>query len=208
MKRPVLYCGLLAGAATLLAANRSDAAVGLIFTDNDSTPTSTSVAAGAIFPFSVKLTESSASDAVNGVSYRIHSSTSGVFEFLSRNSSPPGGLFTFYNGKSDAQLTPYILNVANDGSDLGAGTTSGNNIAGPATSEVADFSFEVLPGTPAGIYTLSFTNTSYSNGSTSSPAFDTLGTFTVSVPEPASIALFGIFAAGMTMRRNRGATGT
>ena len=205
MNRSVRYGGLLAGAATLLGVAHTNAAVGLVFTDNDSTPTSTAVAAGATIPFSVKLTESSASDAVNGVSYRIHSSANGVFEFLTRNSSPAGGQFTFYNGNSDAYFDshPYVLNAVNDGSDLGAGTTSGNNVSGPATYEVADFTFEVLPGTPAGVYTLSFTNSSYSNGGSGSPAFDSLGTFTVSVPEPTSVALMGVFAAGLAMRPSR-----
>ena len=175
----------------LAVCNKTFASVGLIFTDNDSTPNQTTASPGGVFPFSVKLSETLTSEQISGVDYQILASTSGVFEFLHRNSQAAGNAFSSPNGQSDSQLLPIVLNPSN-GTDLGTSTGSGLGIAGPGTFEVSDFSFEVLPGTPAGIYTLSFAATSdsgpppnYSTGS-----FNSLGTFavTVSVPEPVSVA--------------------
>src|ERR1700722_1503978 len=142
MKRTSRHFALLIGAATLCASTRADAAVGLAFSDNDNTPTSTNVVPGMQFPVSVKLTETVAGDQVSGVDYQIHASTNGVIEFISRNSQVAGSSFTFDNGDTDAQLTPIVLSP-NNGTDLGTSTSSGLAVAGPNTYELSDYVFQV-----------------------------------------------------------------
>ena len=185
----------------------TQAAVSLSLTDNDSTPNSTTVAPGATFPISAKLTETLTTEQISGVDYQIQASTNGYFKFLSRNSQVSGSLFTSANGFSDAQLTPVVLSP-NNGTDLGTSTASGNGAAGPNTYELADFSFQVLPTTPTGVYTLSFIDTSYSGPPPSYTSnvygsFTTLGTFTVTVavPEPASTSLLALATARLALRR-------
>ena len=180
---------LIPSGASLLLVQAVNAAVSLNFTNGGTQPALTSVAAGGTFSFSVKMTESSPSDQISGVDYQIHASTNGVFEFLSRNSQVTGSQFTYDNGSSDSSLTTQVLNP-NNGTDLGTSTATGLAVSGPNTYEISDFSFEVLPGTPKGVYTLSFINADtsgpppgYANGN-----FNSLGTYTVFVP---SLPLLG-----------------
>ena len=204
MKRTLLTCGVFAGTLSLVAIHASRGSVGLIFTDNDATPTAANVGSGGTFLLSAKLTESLPTDQVSGVDYQIQSSNNGVFEFLSRNSQVAGSNFTVPNGLSDAALMPIVLNPIN-GTDLGTSTNSGLAVSGAGIYELADFSFEVLPGTPAGTYTLSFVST----GTSGPPpgyavgSFDTLGTFAVTVPEPVSMCLLGVPGMGLLLRRQK-----
>ena len=176
---------IIAAASILFIVHSSIASVGLLFTNGTSSYNSANVSPGASFGFSVKVTETAASDQISGVDYQIHASTSGVFEFLSRNSQVSGSSFTYSNGSSDSALTAVVLNP-NNGTDLGTSTSTGAAIAGPGTYEISDFSFEVLPSAPKGIYTLSFASTDTAGAPPSYPVgnFSTLGTYTVFVPGP------------------------
>ena len=170
MKATFPRAASIAGLALFGFARRSDAAVGLIFTNVGATTSAATVAPGATFNFSVSVTESAPTDKVTGADYEISSTTPGIVEFLSRNSS--SGLFSSPNGSSDATLnsgpySPRILNPTN-GTDLGTSLTNPSaTLAGPVTSDMADYSFEVLPATPPGIYTLNFAG----YGGSPSPTF-------------------------------------
>ena len=138
---------------------RSGATVSLVFTNVGAITSVATVAPGGTFNFSVDVNQTAASDKVTGADYEISSSTPGVVQFLSRNSS--AGLFSSNNGYSDSYLnagpySPHVLNPTN-GTDLGTSlTNSSASVAGPASSDLSDFSFQVLPATTPGIYTLNF----------------------------------------------------
>ncbi len=214
MHRTCPCFGILGGVAALMCVSQATAAVSLGFTNVGTSLTSATVAAGATFSFSVKLTETLSTDQVLGVDYRISSSTNNVFKFLSRNSAVAGEQFTFANGLTDSQLlsqaqSQQILLNPDNGTDLGTSTGSGLTVSGPNTYEVADFSFEVLPNTPSGTYTLSFSSPDYIGGPPTDPTVilsgSSLGTYAVTVPEPASVvmALPGIAAAALFLRRRK-----
>ena len=179
--RPILA----AVSVSLLPASLLVGSTSLNFTNGTSSSNSASVAPGGIFAFSVKMIETASSDQVSGVDYQIRASNNAVFEFLSRNSQVSGSTFTYANGFADSSLSTVVLNP-NNGTNLGTSTSSGAAVAGPGTYEISDFSFEVLPGTPTGVYTLSFANTDTSGAAPSYAvgSFAALGTYTVFVPGP------------------------
>jgi hypothetical protein len=184
----------------------------LNFTNVGATSSIIAVVPGGTFNFSVNLVETSSTDQVSGADYQISASASNVVEFLTRNSSV--GQFSSPNGFSDAYLnsssySPHVLSPSN-GTDLGTSLANPSAyVTGPATYDLSDYSFKVLPGAPLGSYTLSFINADYLGAP---PNYNTtpltpVATFTfivgTSVPEPATACLAILAGAGLAARRRR-----
>ena len=188
----------------------SQAAVTLSFSNVGLTTAVATVPPGGVFTFSVNLVETAAGDKATGADYQVQASTSNVVEFLKRDSSV--GQFPSPNGYSDAYLnsssySPHVLSPLN-GTDLGTSLDDPSaSVSGPGTSDLSDYSFKVLPGTPLGTYTLSFADADYTGAP---PTFNTVpltptATFTfnvgTSVPEPAAACLATLAAASLAFRR-------
>ncbi len=200
----------------LLCAATASASVFTTFTDNDATPTSTTVAAGGTFPVTVLLTSTStaSSDQVQGVDYYLRASTSLIFTIASRNTQTDGSPFGFTLA-SDSSVSKAAagpgLNPKN-GTDLGGSLT---NVSDPnvmnQTVTVADFVLSVASNAIPGVYTVQLVGpsagTGYTDGSGNDQAFSSTGVFTVNVtaaPEPGMAAVWLAAATGLGLRRRRG----
>ena len=211
MSRRSVQRGTLAGAAValpLLGAAAAPGAVSLNFSDGDATPASTAVAAGVTFPVSVVLTESATADRVSGFDYRLQVNAAGSGDFRIMSRATTTSLFTPEAPDASAAVAPVTLSPTSGTTDYGADRNGQADLAGVNTYDTADYTIRVLPGTPNGVYTLSFVpaNTTYSGATASNfptLAFASTGTFTVTVPEPATAAgLFVSAAAVLGGRRS------
>ena len=176
------------------------ATVTLNISDNDASPTGAAVPQGANFSFTVRLV--STSEQVTGLDYYLTSPESaGVISIVDRNTV--GGMFNdplFFNDATVESSPSSLLNPRND-HDLG-GLSTGT--LGAGTYTVANFTLNVAPGAPDGFYTIQTVSNpgeGWINGSSQEFPFDSHGTFTVFVPEPGALALFGLALPAVIRRR-------
>ena len=176
----------------LLPAASSMAAVSLAITDNDGTPTLTSVAAGGAVNVSVKLLSTTATpaDSVIAVSYQLSATgpaNSGVFTLVSRDTvGAPANGFTDYTKTNSSVLSPNPLAAlsptnANGNANFGDLGALLNDISAPISNTdpngtatgaafnpalVANYGISVSSNAPAGVYTLSIVPIGYSSYNT------------------------------------------
>ncbi len=177
------------------------ATVSLTHSDNDATPTSRTVAAGETFSFTLRLVATSEQTA--GLDYYLTTPNgSGFFSIIDRNTA--GGMYNdplYFTDTTVESAPSNILNPRND-HDLGGLATSTLNAG---THLVANYTLLVDAATPTGIYTINTTvanaNEGWIDPSSNEHPFDSHGTFTVQVPEPAGLALATFAIAGLVRRR-------
>ncbi len=176
----------------LLPAASSMAAVSLAITDNDGTPTLTSVVAGNAVNVSVKLlsTTTTPADSVIAVSYQLSATgpaNSGVFTLVSRDTvGTPANGFTDYTKTNSSVLSPNLLAAlspinANGNANLGDLGALLNDISAPISNTdpngtaigaafnpalVANYGISVAANAPAGVYTLSIVPIGFTNYNT------------------------------------------
>jgi hypothetical protein len=187
-------------AALLCCAAPALATVSLAITDNDATPTSKVVGAGQTFSFTVNLV--STAEQTDGVDYYLTTPNgSGFFSITDRNTA--GGMYNdpLYFTDTVVESSPSnILNPRNDNDLGGLATTT----QGTGTKLVANYTLLVDAATPNGIYTINTTSNpgeGWLDSSSVDHPFTSHGAFTVSVPEPAGLALAMLAAAGLIHRR-------
>jgi len=201
--------GLLAG-STALAAPSS---VSLVLTDLDATPSETTVLPGQTFNVRVNLVTTTATspnvqDRTTGLNYYLSmfGAGSGNFRIVDRNI----GASTYndlYNDDATVEgAVSGLLDPINDhdlGGSLANPMTTSN---GAGTFLVADFTIGVLPGTPFGSYVLVTDSPAGVGWAGPNPdftdhEFTSHGSFSIVVPEPASIAMLGLAFVGVFRKR-------
>jgi hypothetical protein len=222
-----------AAAIGLFVSGSAFGAVSLLFTDNDATPTATSVAPGGTFNVSVVLssTSSASTDQVIGLQYFLQSSgpQAGIFTITNRTTPPSGDPSNPFSDFTNPNATVLAagnatLNPRNN-NDLGAvldnvNSPKSNNFGNGTTTFnpalVANYTIAVSPSAAPGTYTLSFVGTAstpleYTNPAFADLAFSAptggplLSTFTVAIPEPASLMALGGVGLLLVRRRRRAA---
>jgi hypothetical protein len=219
-----------AAAFGLLLTSSAYGAVSLLFTDSDATPTATTAVPGGTFTVKVVLssTSSAAADQVVGVEYFLQSTgpQAGVFTITGRDATTGAGANPFsdftnpnatvldpanatLNPKNNLDLGAVLANVgAPVSNNFGNGTTTFN----PAL--VATYTIAVAANAAPGNYTLSFfspAGTGYSDAQFNDRTFSAptggplLATFTVAIPEPASLMALGGVGLLLVRRRRRAA---
>jgi hypothetical protein len=192
MQLRICHLGVCGSLLLGLVSTTADAGVSLLITDNDATPTSTTVATGKSFPISVKLESdtSSANDGVLGIDYFLNASTAGLFTLVSRNSTTVSSAFPS-TISTDGTVANSLLNPQNN-TDLGGTVNDVTMPVSAGTFEVADFVISVAATTPAGLYTIALTDggAGFANASFLPESYASLGSFSVTVtPEPSAMLL-------------------
>lgn len=181
------------------------ATVSLNISDNDATPTATTLSPGGQFTFTVRLV--STAETTAGIDYYLNSSNSNpYFSILDRNTAGSAYADPLFFSDAVVEASPSnLLNPRND-NDLGGSATTTNGVG---TFLVANYTIAVAAGTPAGAYTI--TTTSNPNEGWIDPSFvdhpfNQHGSFTANVlPEPANLAVLGLALVGVIRRRRLGA---
>ncbi len=178
------------------------ATVSLTLSDNSGAPNSQVVGAGQSFSFTVNLV--STAETTEGVDYYLTSPNgSGYFRITDRNTA--GGMYNdpLYFTDTVVESSPSnILDPRND-NDLGGLATTPQ---GTGTKLVANYTLLVDAATPNGVYTINTTSNpgeGWVGGPAGDNPFNSHGTFTVSVPEPAGLGLAMLAAAKLIRRRRR-----
>ena len=205
---------LVAGVAVASLAVSCPAAVFLNLRNFDGSTTA-NVGKNATFDVNVYLTATTPADRISGVDYRVqvNAAGSGQFQLVSRTSS---GVIPPYvpdkvAGNNNPAIGPVLLAPTNGATNLGGALNAGDPDLVPATGGttyyIATLSFRTLATTPNGTYTLSFLPTSSYSGSSDlfnpSLYFSGLGSFAVTVPEPAMLGLAGLAGVALLRRRTK-----
>lgn len=178
------------------------AAVLLGFTDEDGTPTQTTVVAGNSFAVKLNLT-STGGEQTTGLDYFLQDNTftSGTprFRISDRNVGASTYVDTFV-ADAVVEAQPGSLLDPSNVSDLGGSLANVNSPNGSGTFHVAAFTIAVNPSTPSGVYLISTFSSPNTGFTGPGPAFvDTpfnqhaLFSVTVTaVPEPGSAAFLAL----------------
>ena len=193
----------VASLVVLLCAAPALATVSLTISQNDATPGSAVAGAGQTFSFTVNLV--STAEQTTGLDYYLTTPDgAGLFSIVDRNTA--GSTFVdplFFNDTIVEASPSNILNPRN-GNDLGALATATTNAS---THLVANFTMLVSAAAPNGIYTIQTTTAQPTEGwidpSSGEHAFNSHGTFSVSVPEPGAGAAAALVALAAVIRRRR-----
>jgi hypothetical protein len=203
-----------------LSAPSARATVILTFDDGDpgALASSITVAPGVNFSVNLKLT-ANAGEQVSGVNYDVIAVGPGSthFKLANRSLTNPASSYPDQPFKTDAEVLAAQKVLTPDSTfNLGGSTVSG--VTGNGTFQVASLTFQALPGTLAGVYSIMTeapgnvqnpTNNltiGYNGAGPSFPdfPFTSHAVYTVNVtPEPASVALVGLLGGGILMRRRR-----
>jgi len=196
---------LLSFAALLCCAAPASATVSLTLSDTSGAPNSQVVGAGQTFSFTVNLV--STSEQTDGVDYYLTTPNgSGFFSITGRNTA--GGMYNdplYYTDTVVESSPSNILDPRND-NDLGGLATTPQ---GAGTKLVANYTLLVDAATPNGVYTINTTSNpgeGWVGGTAGDNPFNSHGTFTVSVPEPATatgLSLAMLTLASLIRRRRR-----
>ena len=190
--------------AVLLCAAPALATVSLQITDNDATPGSTVVGAGQPFSFSVRL--DSTSEQTAGLDYYLTTPDgAGLFTIVGRNTA--GGMYNDPLYYTDTTVTTSPSNILNPRNlnDLGGLAT---NTLNAGNYLVANYTLMVSAAAPNGQYTiqtmvLNPAIEGWIDPLSGEHPFNSHGSFSVSVPEPAGVAAATLLALGAASRRRR-----
>ena len=190
-------------AVLLCCAAPALATVSLTISDNDATPGFKLIGAGETLNFTVRLVATS--EQVAGIDYYL-TTPDGAGNFSISNRNTAGGMFNdplYFTDITVATPPSSVLNPRN-GNDLGGLAT---NTLNAGTHLVANYTILVDAATPNGTYTINTTanpNEGWIDGASGEHPFNSHGTFTIQVPEPATgLALSTAACAAAALIRPR-----